>query len=101
MGYAGPPSRKAAEVLSKYIVVDMYAKAVQGMAPEDAVQGGPRRAGKDLRLSRRGASSQARCVHPGASVPGIRPSACSGVAERWDPGNKCRDDSCGCEISVP
>jgi multiple sugar transport system substrate-binding protein len=38
MGYAGAPSRKAAEVLSKYIVVDMYAKAVQGMVPEEAVK---------------------------------------------------------------
>lgn len=38
MGYAGPPSRKAAEVLSKYIIVDMYAKAVQGMPAEQAVR---------------------------------------------------------------
>jgi multiple sugar transport system substrate-binding protein len=38
MGYAGPPSRNAAEALSKHIVVDMYAKAVQGMAPEEAVK---------------------------------------------------------------
>jgi len=37
-GYAGPANRKAAEVISKYILVDMYAKAVQGMAPEDAVK---------------------------------------------------------------
>ncbi len=37
LGYAGPPSRKAAEVQTKYIIVDMYAKAVQGMKPEDAV----------------------------------------------------------------
>jgi multiple sugar transport system substrate-binding protein len=36
-GYAGPPSQKAAEVVTKYIIVDMYAKAVQGMKPEDAV----------------------------------------------------------------
>ena len=36
-GYAGPADRKAAEVLSKYIIVDMYAKAVQGMPAEDAV----------------------------------------------------------------
>ena len=33
-----PPDRKAAEVLSKYIIIDMYAKAVQGMAAEDAVK---------------------------------------------------------------
>jgi multiple sugar transport system substrate-binding protein len=38
MGYAGPPSRKAAEVLSKYIIIDMYAKAVQGMPAEQAVR---------------------------------------------------------------
>jgi multiple sugar transport system substrate-binding protein len=37
VGYAGPPGRKATEVLSKYIVVDMFAKAIQGMRPEDAV----------------------------------------------------------------
>jgi multiple sugar transport system substrate-binding protein len=37
-GYAGPSNRKAAEAISKYILVDMYAKAVQGMAPEDAVK---------------------------------------------------------------
>jgi multiple sugar transport system substrate-binding protein len=38
-GYAGPSNRKAAEAISKYILVDMYAKAVQGMAPEEAVKG--------------------------------------------------------------
>lgn len=37
-GYAGPSNRKAAEVISKYILVDMYAKAVQGMAAEEAVK---------------------------------------------------------------
>jgi multiple sugar transport system substrate-binding protein len=37
-GYAGPADRKAAEVLSKYIIVDTYAKAVQGMPAEDAVK---------------------------------------------------------------
>jgi ABC-type glycerol-3-phosphate transport system substrate-binding protein len=36
-GYAGPPSRAAAEVQTKYIIVDMYAKAVQGTKAEDAV----------------------------------------------------------------
>ena len=30
--------RKAAEVISKYAISDMYAKAVQGMRPEDAVK---------------------------------------------------------------
>ena len=37
-GYAGPPNRKAAEVVSKYIVVDMYAKAIQGMPAEEAAK---------------------------------------------------------------
>ena len=37
-GYAGPANRKAAEVISKYILIDMYAKAVQGIAAEDAVK---------------------------------------------------------------
>ncbi len=36
-GYAGPSTAKATEVFSKYIITDMYAKAVQGMTPEDAV----------------------------------------------------------------
>ena len=29
---------KAAEVQTKYIIVDMYAKAIQGMAAEDSVK---------------------------------------------------------------
>lgn len=37
-GWPGPSNQKAAEALSKYIVVDMYAKAVQGMPAEDAVK---------------------------------------------------------------
>jgi hypothetical protein len=37
-GYAGPPGRGSAEVITKYIIVDMYAKAVQGMPAEDAVE---------------------------------------------------------------
>jgi multiple sugar transport system substrate-binding protein len=37
-GYAGPSGRAAAEALTKYIIVDMYAKAVQGMKPEDSVK---------------------------------------------------------------
>jgi multiple sugar transport system substrate-binding protein len=36
-GYAGQPSAKATEVYSKYVIVDMFAKGVQGMKPEDAV----------------------------------------------------------------
>ncbi|MEA2929074.1 MAG: multiple sugar transport system substrate-binding protein [Hyphomicrobiales bacterium] len=37
-GWPGPSNRKAAEVVSKYIITDMYAKAVQGMPAEDAVK---------------------------------------------------------------
>ena len=39
-GYAGPPNQKAAEVQTKYIIVDMYAKAIQGMAAEDVGESG-------------------------------------------------------------
>jgi multiple sugar transport system substrate-binding protein len=38
VGFAGPPNQKAAEVRTKYIIVDMYAKAIQGMAPEESVK---------------------------------------------------------------
>jgi multiple sugar transport system substrate-binding protein len=38
IGFAGPPTAKASEALTKYIVTDMYAKAAQGMAAEDAVK---------------------------------------------------------------
>jgi multiple sugar transport system substrate-binding protein len=38
IGYAGPPTARATEVYSKYIITDMYAKAVQGMPAEDAVK---------------------------------------------------------------
>jgi multiple sugar transport system substrate-binding protein len=38
IGYAGPPSRKASEAYSKYIIVDMFAKAIQGMPAEEAVK---------------------------------------------------------------
>jgi multiple sugar transport system substrate-binding protein len=37
-GHAGPSTGKSTEAFSKYIVVDMYAKAVQGMKAEDAVK---------------------------------------------------------------
>jgi ABC-type glycerol-3-phosphate transport system substrate-binding protein len=37
-GYAGAPTQKAAEVQTKYIIVDMYTKAIQGMNPEDSVK---------------------------------------------------------------
>ncbi|PYO20080.1 MAG: sugar ABC transporter substrate-binding protein [Candidatus Rokuibacteriota bacterium] len=38
LGYPGPASAKATESYTKYIVVDMFAKAVQGMKAEDAVK---------------------------------------------------------------
>ena len=37
-GFAGPPNAKAAEVQTKYIITDMYAKAIQGMAPAESVK---------------------------------------------------------------
>jgi multiple sugar transport system substrate-binding protein len=37
-GYSGPATAKATEAFSKYVVTDMYAKAVQGMKAEDAVK---------------------------------------------------------------
>jgi len=37
-GYAGPSTRKASEVVTKYIITDMFAKAVQGMPAEQAVK---------------------------------------------------------------
>jgi len=37
-GYAGPPSRAASEAVSKYIVVDMFAKAVAGEPPKKVAQ---------------------------------------------------------------
>jgi multiple sugar transport system substrate-binding protein len=45
-GYAGPPNRKSAEVLTKYIITDMYAKAVQGMSAEEAVKWAAEEVGK-------------------------------------------------------
>jgi len=38
LGYQGPATAKATESYSKYIIVDMYAKAVQGMSAQDAVK---------------------------------------------------------------
>jgi len=37
-GYPLASGKKAAEVLTKYIITDMYAKAAQGMSAEDAVK---------------------------------------------------------------
>jgi ABC-type glycerol-3-phosphate transport system substrate-binding protein len=38
LGYAGAPNQKAAEVQTKYIIVDMYAKAIQGMDAAESVK---------------------------------------------------------------
>ena len=38
LGYQGPPTAKATESYSKYIIVDMYAKACQGTKAEDVVK---------------------------------------------------------------
>lgn len=37
-GRAGPPDARAAQVLSQYVIADMYAKAVRGMPAEEAVK---------------------------------------------------------------
>jgi len=37
-GYAGKQTQNAAEVQTKYIIVDMYAKAIQGMPAEASVK---------------------------------------------------------------
>jgi multiple sugar transport system substrate-binding protein len=38
LGYAGPPSRAASEAISKYIIVDVFAKAVQGEPPKKVLE---------------------------------------------------------------
>ena len=38
LGHAGPPTAKATEAYTKYIITDMYAKAAQGVPPADAVK---------------------------------------------------------------
>ena len=38
LGYAGPPNAKATEAYTKYVIVDMFAKGVQGRKAEDAVK---------------------------------------------------------------
>lgn len=40
IGWAGPSNAKATEVYTKYIITDIFAKAVQGMSAEDAVKWG-------------------------------------------------------------
>ena len=62
VGYAGPANRKAAEVLSKYIITDMYAKAVQGGTRRRRREVGRGRAEEGLRLSDRA------CAHAAAQA---------------------------------
>jgi multiple sugar transport system substrate-binding protein len=38
LGHAGPPTAKATEAYSKYVITDMYAKAAQGVPPAEAVK---------------------------------------------------------------
>jgi multiple sugar transport system substrate-binding protein len=38
VGYAGPSGRKASEVLAKFVIVDMFAKAIQGAPAEEALK---------------------------------------------------------------
>jgi multiple sugar transport system substrate-binding protein len=38
LGYAGKPSAKVQEALSKYVIVNMFARAVQGTSAEDSVK---------------------------------------------------------------
>jgi multiple sugar transport system substrate-binding protein len=38
LGYAGQPSPKVGEVQSRYVIVNMFARAVQGTSPEDSVR---------------------------------------------------------------
>jgi multiple sugar transport system substrate-binding protein len=40
VGYAGPSGRKASEALAKFIIVDMFAKSIQGATPEEALKWG-------------------------------------------------------------
>ena len=81
-GYAGPAGRAAAEVISKFIIVDMYTKAVQGMAPEDAGQMGAWRAGKDLRPPHAAAQSSAFSLV--TALPGLVSTGRSSAADTAD-----------------
>ncbi|MCC6178695.1 MAG: extracellular solute-binding protein [Chloroflexi bacterium] len=42
IGWPGPPNQKAGLTQAKYIIVNMFAKAVQGTSPEEAVAGAER-----------------------------------------------------------
>jgi multiple sugar transport system substrate-binding protein len=38
LGYAGQPSPRVSEVQSKYVIVNMFARAVQGASAEESVR---------------------------------------------------------------
>lgn len=38
VGYAGPPGPKASEALAKFVIVDMFAKTLQGTSPSEALK---------------------------------------------------------------
>ncbi len=38
IGYPGPPTRNAAEALSKYIIVDIFARAIRGEEPKKVIE---------------------------------------------------------------
>jgi multiple sugar transport system substrate-binding protein len=40
IGYPGPPGPNASEALSKYVLIDVFAKAVQGEPPKKAIEWG-------------------------------------------------------------
>ena len=87
-GYQGPSTRKAAEVVTKYIIIDMYAKAVQGMPAEEAVEVGARRAAQNLRrldcghtISSGGGRGRQISARP-QSIERICSGACVAVARR-------------------
>jgi multiple sugar transport system substrate-binding protein len=46
LGYAGPPNEKASLAYSKYIIVDTFAKAVQGGDPKAAIEWGADQLGR-------------------------------------------------------
>jgi multiple sugar transport system substrate-binding protein len=39
-GYPGPPTRATAEIQSKFIIVDIFAKAIQGTPTKEAIAWG-------------------------------------------------------------
>jgi hypothetical protein len=93
-GYAGPPSAKATEVYSKYVIVDMFAKGVQGMKAEDAVKWA---AGEWVRSTARGEEAIAGGSGGRAglevALPHPRTSGPSGFTRFWR-ASACSPASC-------